>query len=128
MKCSIHMKRPVVKFFYILAPILCVVILSYCASFSTKEDKDIIKTYEGEYFLLSEAVRGDHTIQKGQRVRVRIMMTDDFIKVYAMSTLQEIVKGEWILILYLFPDDFENEKFSKTAFEEKLYRIVAPAQ
>ncbi|MEJ5363324.1 MAG: hypothetical protein WHV26_14795, partial [Spirochaetota bacterium] len=72
------------------------------------------------------AVRNDIKILKGERVRIKITATDDYIKVYAMPAKVDIVKGEWILMLYLFPDDFEKEKFDIKLFEDRLYQVVKP--
>ncbi|MEJ5363323.1 MAG: hypothetical protein WHV26_14790, partial [Spirochaetota bacterium] len=74
------------------------------------------------------AVRNDIKILKGERVRIKITATDDYIKVYAMPTKVDIVKGEWILILYLFPDDFEKEKFDIKIFEDRLYQMAKPVK
>lgn len=106
--------------------VLCCIILPFagCSSYITKEEKLSLKNYEGEYILLQDAVRNDTKIPKGQQVRVKIAATDDYIKVYAMPANVEIVKGEWILILYLFPDDFEKEKFNIKVFEDRLYQVV----
>jgi len=45
-----------------------------------------------------------------------------------MPAKLDIVKGEWILILYLFPDDFEKEKFNRRVFEDRLYQVAKPVK
>ncbi len=116
------------KILSILLLMLIITSLSNCSSFITKEQRSNIKNYEGEYILLQDAVRGDNKIPRGERVRVKITATEDYIKVYAMSVKVDVVKGEWILILYLFPDDFEKEQFENKYFEDRLYQVVKPAQ
>ncbi|MDH7553692.1 MAG: hypothetical protein QHH74_08560 [Spirochaetota bacterium] len=112
----------IVLFFFTIA------VLTQCSSYITKEEKLSLKKYEGEYILLRDAVRNDIKIIKGERVRVKITATDDYIKVYAMPATVDIVKGEWILILYLFPDDFEKEKFDLKVFEDRLYQVAKPVK
>lgn len=116
------------KVLSLLLLMLIVTSLSHCSSFITKEQQSKLKNYEGEYILLQDAVRGDNKIPKGERVRVKITATEDYIKVYAMSVKVDIVKGEWILILYLFPDDFEKEQFDNKYFEDRLYQVVKPVK
>lgn len=117
-------KKPV--FIILIASII--VSLTNCSSYITKEEILNLKNYEGEYILLQDAVRNDIKIPKGEKVRVKITATDDYIKVYAMTAKIDIVKGEWILILYLFPDDFEKEKFDTNIFENRLYQVVKPVK
>jgi type II secretion system-associated lipoprotein len=102
--------------------------LTSCSSYITKEEKLSLKNYEGQYILLQDAVRNDIKIPKGEQVRLKITATDDYIKVYAMPAKLDIVKGEWILILYLFPDDFEKEKFNRRVFEDRLYQVAKPVK
>jgi len=102
----------IVLFFFTIA------VLTQCSSYITKEEKLKLKNYEGEYILLQDAVRNDIKIIKGERVRVKITATDDYIKVYAMPANVDIVKGEWLLILYLFPD----------VFEDRLYQVAKPVK
>lgn len=116
------------KVLALLLLMLIITSLSHCSSFITKEQQSKLKNYEGEYILLQDAVRGDNKIPKGERVRVKITATEDYIKVYAMSVKVDIVKGEWILILYLFPDDFEKEQFDNKYFEDRLYQVVKPVK
>ena len=99
-----------------------------CSSFMSKDTQADLKKYEGEYIILTDASRGDYTIPKGERVRIKIIATEDYIKIYAMSAKSDFVKGEWILILYLFPDDFEKEKFNQKVFEDKLYQVLKPVK
>ncbi len=116
------------KRLFIVVIIYIVLSLSQCSSYITKEEKLSLKNYEGEYILLQDAARNDSKIAKGQRVRIKINATDDYIKVYAMPANVEIVKGEWILILYLFPDDFEKERFDIKYFEDRLYQMAKPVK
>jgi len=102
--------------------------LTSCSSYITKEEKLSLKNYEGQYILLQDAVRNDIKIPKGEQVRVKITATDDYIKVYAMPAKLDIVKGEWILVLYMFPDDFEKEKFNIKVFEDRLYQVAKPVK
>ncbi|MBP8177850.1 MAG: hypothetical protein KAY16_00745 [Spirochaetes bacterium] len=99
-----------------------------CSSFMSKDAQTDLKKYEGEYIILTDASRDEYTIPKGERVRIKIIATDDYIKIYAMSAKSDFVKGEWILILYLFPDDFEKEKFNQKVFEDKLYQVLKPVK
>ncbi|MCX8123806.1 MAG: hypothetical protein N3F66_06540 [Spirochaetes bacterium] len=112
----------------LLLLMLIITTLFNCSSFITKEQQRNLKNYQGEYILLQDATRGDNKIPKGERVRVKITATEDYIKVYAMPVKVDIVKGEWILILYLFPDDFENETFNNKVFEDRLYQVVKPVK
>ncbi len=120
--CIIKTSSIIIVFFFIVA------VLTQCSSYITKEEKLKLKNYEGEYILLQDAVRNDSKILNGERVRIKITATDDYIKVYAMPAQVDIVKGEWILMLYLFPDDFENEKFDIKFFEDRLYQMAKPVR
>jgi len=123
-KTQIYGKRVFILFF------LFVLFISFiqCSSFMSKDAQIGLKKYEGEYIILTDASRGEYTIPKGERVRIKVIATEDYIKIYAMSAKSDIVKGEWILILYLFPEDFEKEKFNQKVFEDKLYQILKPVK
>lgn len=112
-----------------LTAILLILILMFsisCSTFITKEEKKSLKSYEGQYVLLTDVAKGDMIIKKGEKVRVKVIATDDYIKIYAMPISIDIVKGEWVLILYMFADDFEKEKFDNNIFENRLYQVVKP--
>ncbi|MEW6527164.1 MAG: hypothetical protein AB1444_10900 [Spirochaetota bacterium] len=117
-----------IKTSYVVIFFFTIAVFLQCSSYITKEEKLTLKNYEGEYILLQDAVRNDIKILKGERVRIKITATDDYIKVYAMPAKIDIVKGEWILILYLFPDDFEKEKFDIKVFEDRLYQMAKPVK
>ncbi|MEJ5363181.1 MAG: hypothetical protein WHV26_14075, partial [Spirochaetota bacterium] len=71
--CSIKTSSIIIVFFFTVA------VFTQCSSYITKEEKLTLKKYEGEYILLQDAVRNDIKILKGERVRIKITATDDYI-------------------------------------------------
>jgi type II secretion system-associated lipoprotein len=96
--------------------------LCSCTTFLTKDDISNIKNFEKrDYILKEDAGEGVRSIKKGARIKLYIITTDDFIKVYCYPSGTEFVKSERALIVYLFDDDFEKSKFNMAVFENKLF-------
>ncbi len=107
--------------------VLCISFLVSCDSFIKKEDEPGIKEFEKDVYSLNEDIGNeDHSIKKGEKVKIFIVENDDFIKVYCYEAGSDFLKSERILILYLFNDDFPAKTFSIDLFKEKLFEKVRP--
>lgn len=106
---------------------LAAVLFTSCGKFIKDEDAGLLKTYETkEYKLIKDISRDDFNLKKGDTVKLIVKTGDESIKVYCLSSKEEFLKAERILILYLFEDDFIKERFEMGVFETKLYDIVEP--
>ncbi len=106
--------------------LICVLFLSSCATFITKEEELQIKQYEkAEYILLEDTGEGERFIRKGEKVKLYIIVENDFIKVFCYFSKVDFVKAQRTLILYLFEEDFDKAKFNIDLFKEKLFSKVA---
>ena len=88
-----------------------------CASFLRKVDAARIKHHEKrDYVLTQDVTQGEMTLKKGERVKLYIITGDDNIKVYCYSAQSEFLKANRVLILYLFEDDFNGNRFDVKTF------------
>lgn len=109
---------------------LCVIIISSCSSaFIKKNEIKNIKNYENkEYILKEDAGEGKRLLKKGEKIKLYIITDDDYIKVYCYPSKTDFVKAERTLLLYLFKEDFEKERFSSDLFENKLFSKIELAK
>ena len=111
------------KFFII--KFICLFFIS-CSSFVKKEDNEVLKQFEEPaYIMQKDVVIGQHVLSKNTKVRL-LIISGDWIKVYAFRYDEDVLKQRRMLLLYLFKDDFPNEKFDVDVFKEKLYEVVRP--
>ena len=112
-------------FFVITCSVLCSITLLSCSSFIEKEKADELKKYEKSKYIMKKDVRiGSLKLKKGERVRILLSVSDDWIKVYGYRASTPVLKAERVLILYLFEDDFSEETFDQKVFDKELYSII----
>jgi len=110
---------------FIIIKLICLFFIS-CSSFVKKGDQEVLKQYENSaYIMLTEVTIGQHVLPKNTKVRL-LILSGDWIKVYAFRYDEDILQQRRMLILYLFSDDFPNEKFDVNFFEGKLHEVVRP--
>ena len=108
-------------------------VVSSCSSFIADEEVQKLKVYESdngsyqEYVLLEETVRNGMVLAKGERVRILIVTDDEWIKVYAYRSSEDLLKSVRFLVLHMFKDDFPDSKFDREKFDLELGKIVAKA-
>lgn len=105
-----------------------ILFLTSCATDIIRDEElPILKEYEvRKYSLLQDVGEGKKSLKIGEKVKLYIVTSDDFIKVYCYPGTIEFLKSERTLILYLFQDDFEEKRFDADIFEEKLFKIIKP--
>lgn len=104
-------------------------IITSCGKFIRDEEIAFLKGYEGrEYKLKKDAGREDIRLKSGDTVKLIVKTGDDSIKVYCYSSKEDFLKTERLLIIYVFREDFTDERFDTGVFEKKLYDIVEPGQ
>jgi len=96
-----------------------------CSSFVEKEKIPVLKDYEKyEYILKKEVSIGNRTLARGDNIRLHIVVGDEWIKVYGYNAGSDPLQAQRLLILYLFEDDFTEERFSMEFFDKKLSELV----
>ncbi len=110
----------------LLIVLLFFVLLTGCKSFITEEQIEALKVYEPYTYTLKDdiAVNGTVRLKKGTDVKIYLIGTEDFVKVYAYPVEHSFLKSRRSLLIYVFEDDFENKKYTETQFEEKMSKII----
>lgn len=114
-------KQKIGSFLFIAA-----LLLSGCSTFIPDEDSEQIslKYQAGEYVLLQDLNRNNVIIPKNTALKLIVLTSDDWIKVYAYNSSEEILASNRFLLLYLFQEDFPEEKFSQEYLDAELLKIV----
>lgn len=116
----------------LLAFFACCLVLS-CSTFVKDKEAEKLRSYERagdqfiDYILLQDAKTGDYLIKKGERVRILITAGGSWIKVYVYKANEDLLLSTRVLALYLFEEDFPDEKYDPVFFKEKLHEVVKPA-
>lgn len=104
-----------------------------CSTFVKDKEAEKLQSYERtgdqfiDYILLQDVKTGDYLIKKGDRVRILITAGGNWIKVYVYRADEDLLLSIRVLALYLFEDDFPDEKYDPVFFQEKLHEVVKPA-
>ncbi len=110
--------------FPLLALIMSISFLA-CSSFVKEEDMPVLKKLEDNTYVLKKDVNiAGELVPKGREVKVVIVAADDWLKVYSYPADGDKLKAKRTLILYVFEDDFKNEKYSFEGFEKRLSEIA----
>ena len=106
---------------------LTALMFTSCGKFIKDDEVNLLKTYETkEYKLKIDVSKDEVQLKKGDKVKLMVKTGDESIKVYCLSSKDDFLKAERILILYVFQDDFNDERFDIGVFETKLYETVEP--
>lgn len=112
--------------------VILIFFITSCATFIKNDDKLTLTELEGKSYTLEKDVEyttnQNKSLKKGDKIKLYIITGDNYIKVYGYPADVSFVKAERSLLLYLFEEDFENNIFNISVFEEKLYHIVKPVK
>lgn len=99
-----------------------------CSSFVPEEDSERItlKYQTGEFVLLEDINRNNLVFGKGSIVKLLVVTGDDWVKIYAYNSNEELLSSVRFLLLYLFEDDFPDEEFNQEFLDAELMKIVRP--
>ncbi len=103
-------------------------LMAGCSTFIPDEESDKIslKYQAGEYLLLSDVIRNDLIFPKNSVVKLIVLTGDDWVKVYAYNSSEELLASNRFIVLYLFDTDFPDEKFSQEYLDAELLKLVRP--
>jgi hypothetical protein len=76
------------------------------------------------YVMLRDVTAGKKSLRKDEEVKIVIVSTDDSLKVYGYSAAVDRLKAERVLLLYIFSEEFQNEKFDLDFFFKRLHEVV----
>jgi type II secretion system-associated lipoprotein len=91
-----------------------------------KEEVDALKDIEKDKYQLVRDIVNNNTVilPKGTIVKVMVLTSSEWIKVYAMNDLGDPVAVKRALMLYLFEDDFPNKVFVNDTFRERFAKFA----
>lgn len=104
-----------------------------CSSFVKDREAEKLQSYERtgdqfiDYSLLQDVKSGDYLIKKGDKVRILITVGGNWIKVYVYRGDEDLLLSKRVLALFIFEDDFPDEKYNPLFFKEKLHEVIIPA-
>lgn len=105
----------------IIPVIVFLMFISSCDTFIGKKKTAEIKQLESfVYLTLTDITAGQRSLPKGSMVNIRIRTNKDWIKVYGFPLGSDELHSQQVLILYMFKEEFEKEKFSEDLFKTKL--------
>lgn len=96
-----------------------------CVSFIKDDDIQTVNNFEKNVYIMKKDVfAGNRVLKKDQEVKIIIITDKEWIKVYGYKVDAGLLKGERVLILYLFEDDFSAEMFDMELFMKSLFSII----
>ncbi|MCS6985757.1 MAG: type II secretion system-associated lipoprotein [Leptospiraceae bacterium] len=107
--------------------VVCILLLLFCSGRFVKKEEllELEKKYSGVYVIKKKIdVGNNETLSEGSRVRLYFRSDSEAIKVYAYPHNQsrEMAVGKNILLL--FEEDFPDEKYDRSYFEQKLGELI----
>lgn len=108
------------------AAVVMIFIFTGCSTFIRIEESEAIKLkyQEREFVLQSDLIRGNLTFPKDTSVKLIVNIADDWIKIYAYRSDEELLKSNRLLLFYMFRKDFPDEKFSQEYLDKELLKII----
>jgi len=102
--------------------------ISGCTTFIPDEESDQItlKYQSGEYILLQDIDRNGVIFPKNSVVKLIVVTGDDWVKIYAYNSKEELLASQRFLVLYRFDSEFPDQKFSQEYLDAELLKIVKP--
>ena len=96
-----------------------------CASFIKEEEMPALKKLESPVYVMKRNVKiGSGSVEKGREVKVVIIAGDDWLKVYTYPAARDKLSAPRTLVLYMFDDEFAEEKYSYKVFEKRFFEIL----
>ncbi len=113
------------KTFLFVSTLVFTITVVSCSSFVKEEDMPALKKLEGSTYVLKKDVKiGTGSVAKGTTVKIVIMAGGDWLKVYSYLAKGDKLKAPRTLILYIFEDEFAEEKYSYKLFEKRFSAIL----
>ncbi len=111
------------KYFLIIA----FTAITACSSLVKEKEINALNDYQNFlYKTKQEITASNKTLAKGNKIKIIIKVSSDWVKVYGYNANTDILKSERILILYLFKEDFPKGQFSKKYFNTQLNKLLKP--
>ncbi len=115
----------------IITMFICSLLFTGCKGCSSlvKDDdvEPLTKKYQaGDYVLLQDITRNDVTLAKGTVVKLTFVAGDEWVKIYAYDKKEELLTSKRELLIYMFQDDFPDEKFKVELLDAELARVARP--
>ncbi|HNX25758.1 MAG TPA: hypothetical protein PKG60_17050 [Spirochaetota bacterium] len=106
--------------------LIAALLVTGCSTFIKDEDSEQIslRYQAGEYILLQDLNRNNVIFPKNSSVKLIVLTGDDWVKIYAYNSREELLASNRFLLLYLFEDDFPDGKFSQEYLDSELLKIV----
>ncbi len=96
-----------------------------CSYFVKDEEvKKLYAHHKETYKMKVDKSANELKLKSGEKVRLKIVESSESIKVYAMPISSDMLKGQWVLILYIFDTEFPNQEYDYKFFRKKLDEIV----
>jgi hypothetical protein len=89
-----------------------------------EQEQDLLSLDGKTATMKKDYARDNLRLDKGQKVKLHLIIKDDSIRVYAYPTEVEFLKSKRLLVLHLFDEDFKDSRFHKPYFLEKLNEVV----
>ncbi len=112
----------------LLIPVMAVlfVCVSCDSFFIEKGGVEALKAYENKVYVLKKDIDvGGKKLKKGEDIRIVVSAGKGWVKVHAFPARENELKADRVLVLYLFDDDFQNNKFNIDFFNEQLSAVAA---
>lgn len=105
-----------------------IAVLTACSTFIPDEENDKLKliNQSGEYVLVDKIERNGVVLGKNTIVKLIVLTSDEWIKVYAYKSDEGLLISNRVLILYMFSSDFPEKKFDRVLFNKELEKIIIP--
>lgn len=97
-----------------------------CGSFIREDQIEHVKVYENGVYRTKKQIEKDKKviIEKDVDVRLHLVVSKNWIKVYAYPADADFLKTDRTLMVYMFEDDFDKKLFNEASFREKLNEYV----
>jgi type II secretion system-associated lipoprotein len=97
-----------------------------CDVFVPGKDLSTLREKENRIYVLKNDLEIDgKKLKKGEDVRIKITTGSAWIKVHAYPARTDALKAEYLLLLFVFDDEFEKNKYNAGYFNERLGALVA---
>ncbi|MCU0849380.1 MAG: hypothetical protein MUD12_15970 [Spirochaetes bacterium] len=110
-----------------IIPLIVTVVLFFtsCKTFILDENIASLKDMESREYTMKEDIKsGNRSLKKGDKIKITIGTGKEWVKVHGFSARGELLKADKVLILYMFSEDFPDEKFDINLFASELnYKI-----
>ncbi len=96
-----------------------------CKSFVPKDLKAQVKTLEKyTYVLLKSTTHGKYSLKKGSKVKVIIMVGEEWIKVYAYPSYKDKLNAPRVLVVFSFDDEYKKNIYDYKVFKKSFDKVL----